>query len=111
LLIPMMREACAGKTVVVVDHDIPWMIRFCDSFVVIDSGQVVEQGEAKQLLAQPGVLRELYTLAVSRSSDVISVNGMIRHYLRCPDCVSFPGHAITAHQDVTNFTDRAPYFV
>jgi len=73
LLIPMMREACAGKTVVVVDHDIPWMIRFCDSFVVIDSGQVVEQGEAKQLLAQPGVLRELYTLAVPADPVTSSV--------------------------------------
>ena len=62
-LIPMMRAACAGKTVLVVDHDIPWLLRFCDHFVVLDNGKIVQQGAAKQLLANPGLLRDLYFLA------------------------------------------------
>jgi ATP-binding cassette subfamily B protein len=62
-LIPMMRAACAGRTVVVVDHDIPWLIRFCDYFVVLDNKRIVQQGTAQQLLAEPGVLKDLYTLA------------------------------------------------
>jgi ABC-type multidrug transport system fused ATPase/permease subunit len=64
VLIPMMRAACAGRTVVVVDHDISWLVRFCDHFVVLDSGKIVQTGSAETLLAQPGVLQELYTLAM-----------------------------------------------
>ncbi|MBV9127316.1 MAG: ABC transporter ATP-binding protein, partial [Verrucomicrobia bacterium] len=29
-LLPMLREACRGKTVMVIDHDIHWLLRFCD---------------------------------------------------------------------------------
>lgn len=63
LLIPLMREACAGKTVIVVDHDLSWLTQFCDQFVVLDAGKIVQQGTAKELLAAPGVLNELYSLA------------------------------------------------
>jgi ATP-binding cassette, subfamily B, bacterial len=63
LLIPLMREACAGKTVIVVDHDLSWLTQFCDHFVVLDSGKIVQQGTAAELLAVPGVLNELYSLA------------------------------------------------
>jgi ABC-type multidrug transport system fused ATPase/permease subunit len=63
LLIPLMREACAGKTVVVVDHDLSWLTQFCDNFVVLDAGKIVQQGTAAELLSAPGVLNELYSLA------------------------------------------------
>jgi ATP-binding cassette subfamily B protein len=59
-LIPVMRAACAGRTVIVVDHDIPWLLRFCDHFVVLDNGRIAQQGTAEELLAGPGVLSELY---------------------------------------------------
>jgi len=63
LLIPLMREACADKTVIVVDHDLSWLTQFCDYFVVLDAGKIVQQGTAAELLAAPGVLNELYSLA------------------------------------------------
>ena len=59
-LIPSLRDACAGKTVIAVDHDIPWMLKFCDSFLVLDAGQVTEQGTAEDLLKSGGILSELH---------------------------------------------------
>ena len=63
VLIPLMREACKGKTVIVVDHDLSWLTQFCDYFVVLDRGTIAQQGTAPELLARPGVLKELYDLA------------------------------------------------
>ena len=63
VLIPLMREACRGKTVIVVDHDLSWLTQFCDYFVVLDRGTIAQQGTAAELLARPGVLKELYDLA------------------------------------------------
>src|SRR5437899_2118685 len=38
----MLREGTRGKTVMVVDHDVNWLLQFCDYFVVLDEGRVVE---------------------------------------------------------------------
>lgn len=59
-LIQTMREACAGETVLVVDHDIIWQTRFCDYFLVLSDGKVIQRGTDKELLAAPGLFRELY---------------------------------------------------
>jgi ABC-type multidrug transport system fused ATPase/permease subunit len=63
-LIPMMRAACKGRTVIVVDHDIPWLLQFSDNFLILDNGHIAQEGTGDQLLHQPGLLRELYTLAL-----------------------------------------------
>ena len=63
VLIPLMREACKGKTVIVVDHDLSWLTQFCDYFVVLDRGRIAQQGTGPELLSRPGVLKELYDLA------------------------------------------------
>jgi ABC-type bacteriocin/lantibiotic exporter with double-glycine peptidase domain len=62
-LIEMMRTACAAKTVIVVDHDIPWLVKFCDHFVVLDAGRVVQQGTVQQLLEEGGLFKELHDKA------------------------------------------------
>jgi len=59
-LIPIMRQACIGKTALVGDHDIVWQSRFCDYFVVLDQGKIVQQGSAQQLIAERGLFRDLY---------------------------------------------------
>jgi len=61
-LIPMMKAACRGRTVIVVDHDIPWLLQFCDHFLVLEGGHIVQEGPGDQLLKEPGLLKELYTL-------------------------------------------------
>lgn len=63
-LVPLMRAACQGRTVVVVDHDIPWLLQFSDYFLILDNGRIVQEGTGEQLLQQTGLLRELFTLAL-----------------------------------------------
>jgi ABC-type multidrug transport system fused ATPase/permease subunit len=60
-LLQVMRQVCAGKTVLVVDHDIVgWQIPFCDRFIVMDQGKIVQTGGAAELLSAPGLFRDLY---------------------------------------------------
>jgi ABC-type multidrug transport system fused ATPase/permease subunit len=60
-LIPVLRAAFAGKTVVVVDHDLPWLTHFVDRFIVLDRGKIAQEGRTEELLQQPGVFAELYS--------------------------------------------------
>ena len=62
-LIDTMREACAGKTVLVVDHDIVWQTRFCDYFIVLSEGKIIQRGTSDELLASGGLFREIYEAA------------------------------------------------
>jgi ATP-binding cassette, subfamily B, bacterial len=60
-LIETMQKACAGKTVVVVDHDIMWQVQFCHYFIVLDEGKIIQRGSAAELMNQPeGLFRQLY---------------------------------------------------
>ena len=60
-LLQVMRQVCAGKTVLVVDHDIVgWQIPFCDRFLVLDQGKIVQNGTAAELLSAPGLFRDLF---------------------------------------------------
>jgi ABC-type transport system involved in cytochrome bd biosynthesis fused ATPase/permease subunit len=60
-LLQVMRQVCTGKTVLVVDHDIVgWQIPFCDRFIVLDRGKIVQSGAAAQLLSAPGLFRDLF---------------------------------------------------
>jgi ATP-binding cassette, subfamily B, bacterial len=59
-LVEGLRNACRGKTAIVVDHDILWLRRFCDYFVVLEGGKVAQRGTAEELLAAEGPFRTLY---------------------------------------------------
>jgi ATP-binding cassette, subfamily B, bacterial len=60
-LLQVMRQVCAGKTVLVVDHDIVgWQIPFCDRFIVLDRGKIVQSGAAAELLSAAGLFRDLF---------------------------------------------------
>jgi ATP-binding cassette subfamily B protein len=60
-LVDVMRAACKGRTVISVDHDMVWQTRFCDYFLVLDEGQIVQRGTSDELLQQPaGLFRQLY---------------------------------------------------
>ena len=65
-LVNSLRNACQDKTVMVVDHDIPWLLRFCDYFLVLDAGQIVQRGTAEELLSTEGLFNELYNKAKPR---------------------------------------------
>jgi ATP-binding cassette, subfamily B, bacterial len=68
----MLREGTRGKTVMVVDHDVNWLLQFCDYFVVLDEGRVVEQGTAKELLSRDGLLYQLYMAAMGPKTKEIA---------------------------------------
>lgn len=60
-LVDVMRAACSSRTVISVDHDMVWQTRFCDYFLVLDGGQIVQRGTSDELLQQPaGLFRQLY---------------------------------------------------
>jgi ATP-binding cassette subfamily B protein len=65
-LIPLMKQACKGKTVIVVEHTMPFVVQFCDHVIVLDNGRIMEEGSPQELLARPGLFRELYELGIGQ---------------------------------------------
>jgi ATP-binding cassette subfamily B protein len=60
-LLQVMRNACSGRTVIVIDHDIVgWQIPFCDQFVVLDQGKIAQKGTAAELLSTNGLFKDLF---------------------------------------------------
>ena len=59
-LIPILRGVCADKTVVIVDHDIRWIHRFCDHFIVLENGRTEEFGSREEVLERSALFRELF---------------------------------------------------
>jgi ABC-type multidrug transport system fused ATPase/permease subunit len=59
-MLEIIKNALRGHTVMVVDHDLRWLMPFCDYFVVLDNGKISEQGTAQELLQRGGLFAELY---------------------------------------------------
>jgi ATP-binding cassette subfamily B protein len=59
-MLEMIQQALKGHTVMVVDHDLRWLMPFCDYFIVLDEGKIEERGTADELLAKRGLFYELY---------------------------------------------------
>jgi len=59
-MLEIIKEALKGHTVMVVDHDLRWLVPFCNYFVVLDDGKIAEQGTSEELLARRGLFHELY---------------------------------------------------
>ena len=59
-MLEIIKQALKGHTVMVVDHDLRWLVPFCDYFVVLDEGKIAEQGTSEELLGRRGLFYELY---------------------------------------------------
>jgi ATP-binding cassette, subfamily B, bacterial len=59
-ILGMIRQAAKNHTVMVVDHDLRWLLPFCDYFVVLDQGKIAERGTGDELLARRGLFYDLY---------------------------------------------------
>jgi ABC-type multidrug transport system fused ATPase/permease subunit len=59
-MLEIIKQALKGHTVMVVDHDLRWLVPFCNYFVVLDEGKIAEQGTSEELLARRGLFHELY---------------------------------------------------
>jgi ABC-type multidrug transport system fused ATPase/permease subunit len=71
-LLDMLCRATEGKTVVVVDHDVNWLLQFCDYFISMDQGRVAEQGGLEQVLRARGLINNLYAVAQGPKTREIS---------------------------------------
>lgn len=56
-----MQSLTAGKTVLVIAHKLS-SVRYADRIVVMDEGQIVEQGDHQQLMAAEGLYAEMWRL-------------------------------------------------
>ena len=56
-----MRAICKGRTVFIIAHRLS-AVRQCNRILVVDRGQIVEQGDHSQLLHQQGHYAHLYAL-------------------------------------------------
>jgi ABC-type multidrug transport system fused ATPase/permease subunit len=56
----MIRQAAKNHTVMVVDHDLRWLLPFCDYFIVLNDGKIAERGSGDELLAKRGLFYDLY---------------------------------------------------
>jgi ATP-binding cassette subfamily B protein len=63
-LIDVMRQACVGRTTVLVDHDIIWQSKFCEYILVLNDGKIIQAGTPQELRAQEGLFGRLYSEAV-----------------------------------------------
>jgi ABC-type transport system involved in cytochrome bd biosynthesis fused ATPase/permease subunit len=59
-MLEIIKQALKGHTVMVVDHDLRWLVPFCNYFIVLDEGKIAEQGTSEELLARRGLFHELY---------------------------------------------------
>ena len=62
-----MQQACAGRTTVLVDHDVIWQSKFCEYILVLNDGKIVQRGTPQELRAQEGLFRRLYSEAAQES--------------------------------------------
>jgi ABC-type multidrug transport system fused ATPase/permease subunit len=59
-ILGMIRQAAKNHTVMVVDHDLRWLLPFCDYFIVLSDGRIAERGTGDELLARRGLFYDLY---------------------------------------------------
>jgi ATP-binding cassette subfamily B protein len=61
LIHEVMRSEFAGRTRIIITHQL-YTIKGADHIIVLDRGMIVQAGSHEELLAQPGVYRDLWEL-------------------------------------------------
>jgi ATP-binding cassette subfamily B protein len=68
-MLEIIKNALKGHTVMVVDHDLRWLVPFCNYFIVLDDGKIAERGTSEELLAGRGLFYELYHAEDSKAES------------------------------------------
>jgi ABC-type multidrug transport system fused ATPase/permease subunit len=55
----VLREACRGHTVFLVDHDMEFVSHFADWICCLEQGKISEVGSPKELAGRPGLFKDL----------------------------------------------------
>jgi ABC-type multidrug transport system ATPase subunit len=55
----VLREACKGLTVLLVDHDMEFVVQFADQICCLENGVFVDIGPPADLAARPGLFHDL----------------------------------------------------
>lgn len=66
----------AGKTIIVVLHDINQAARYCNNIVLLNNGSVIVQGEPKEIMKKE-LLQEVFHIDVQIHNDPISNTPML----------------------------------
>ena len=66
-------KLCEGRTTLVVAHRLS-TVRHADEIVVINQGEIIEQGTHDDLIAKGGTYKKLYDAQFSEYADVASVD-------------------------------------
>lgn len=67
-LAPILREACQGLTVLLVDHDMEFIFNFADWICCLEDGRFKEVGTPEELAGKPGLFKELLEAPKEASS-------------------------------------------
>lgn len=67
-LFERIRELCAGRTVLLISHRFS-SVRSADRILVLDKGQLIEEGTHRELMALGGQYAELFTLQAAAYLD------------------------------------------
>ena len=67
-LAPVLREACQGLTVLLVDHDMEFIFNFADWICCLEHGGFKEVGTPEELAGRPGLFKELLEAPKEASS-------------------------------------------
>jgi ATP-binding cassette subfamily B protein len=67
-----LKKVMAGRTSIVIAHRLSTILA-ADLILVIDRGQIVEQGTHEELLAQGGLYAQLYETQFSRDQETLSL--------------------------------------
>jgi ABC-type multidrug transport system fused ATPase/permease subunit len=74
-MLEIIKQALKDQTVMVVDHDLRWLVPFCNYFIVLENGKIAEQGTSDELLARRGLFHELYHAEDSKAEAAADAAG------------------------------------
>lgn len=70
-ILQSLKELATGRTCVFVAHRLS-TIMHCDKIMVLDDGQIVEEGTHQNLLARKGIYAKMWSLQESQNDEICS---------------------------------------
>ncbi len=70
-IITAIDNLCRGRTVFMIAHRL-WSLKSADRILVLENGKVTQNGTHEELMAMPGLYRDIYTLQVSSETFELS---------------------------------------